>query len=55
VEAARRHEEAAQRYDLQGDDELADLERRNAELERVAAQLETERADLIERRRATDV
>jgi len=40
----------AQRWEEQGDSELAELERRNVEIELAAAQLEHDRAALIDRR-----
>jgi hypothetical protein len=45
-EAASRHAEAALFWVARGDEIRADLERRNAEIERAAAVLERDRADL---------
>jgi hypothetical protein len=56
-EAARRHDAAAQRHEAaalfwteRGDAERADLERRNAEIERAAATLEVDRARVARER-----
>ena len=51
-EMARRHEDAALHWDEYGEPELAELERRNAVIERAAAQLERDRADFKQRKRA---
>ena len=48
--AERRHRAAAQRWTEQGDEELAALELRNAEVERLAAELERDRAALFDAR-----
>jgi hypothetical protein len=49
---ALRHEEAAIYWDVYGEPEHAELERRNVEIELAAAQLERDRADLIRRKHA---
>jgi hypothetical protein len=46
--ATRRHEEAAAYWANLGDSAHAELERRNAAIERAAARLERDRADLEE-------
>ena len=48
--AAVRHEQALAFWTVRGDDERADLERRNVVIERDAARLERDRAVLEERR-----
>jgi hypothetical protein len=50
---ALRHEVAALHWDVYGDAEHAELERRNVEIERAAAQLERDRADFKKRKGAT--
>ena len=47
--AANRHDEAAKFWVGRGDAERADLERRNAAVERAAAEIERDRAKLLER------
>jgi hypothetical protein len=54
LQAAKTHDEAADRHDeavafwlKQGFEDHADLERRNSVIERDAAQLERDRADLV--------
>jgi len=54
--AANRHEQAAERHEYfadklfeRGEFERADLEGRNAQLERMAARLDLDRAELAER------
>ena len=49
-EAVGRHEAAARFWDEHGDPERADLERRNAEIERQAAALEGDRARIARER-----
>jgi hypothetical protein len=48
---ALRHEEAALHWDVYGDPEHAELERRNVEIEHAAAELERDRADFIQRKK----
>jgi hypothetical protein len=49
-EAALRHEEAARYWRGNGDEDIAELERRCVDLNREGAQIERDRAALLERR-----
>jgi hypothetical protein len=49
-EAGKRHDGYARIYRERGDEALAALEERNAEVERAAAQIERERAALVRER-----
>ena len=49
-QCAERHALSAEFWEERGDQELAELERRNAQIERDAAELEADRARLVRER-----